>query len=147
MEYALRALVYLAKKPGETCTVRDIAESTQVPADYLSKIMTKLCREGVARSRPGRSGGYELTEEATEATLLDLVEAVEPLSRVEKCPMRKPCDPVNLCALHQTIRRATEEFANALHSMKLEDIVRDHEKKTHTNRDGRLMAAAPGRSI
>ena len=39
VEYALRAIVTIAQHEGVPCTAQKIAEITQVPAPYLSKMM------------------------------------------------------------------------------------------------------------
>ena len=43
-EYALRAVVSLADSDGRPLTTQQLAETTQVPLDYLSKVMQALGR-------------------------------------------------------------------------------------------------------
>jgi DNA-binding IscR family transcriptional regulator len=45
VEYALRAIVHLAKLPEVLQTTAQIAKATQVPAPYLSKVLQTLTRE------------------------------------------------------------------------------------------------------
>ena len=44
VEYALRAVVAIAQNHGQSCTAERIAQITQVPAPYLSKLMQLLVR-------------------------------------------------------------------------------------------------------
>ena len=46
-EYALRAVVTLGSKAGSPQTTQQIAEQTQVPSGYLSKVFKALGRAGV----------------------------------------------------------------------------------------------------
>ena len=43
-EYALRAAVCLAESDGQPLTASQIAEASQVPVDYLAKVMRALGR-------------------------------------------------------------------------------------------------------
>ncbi|MCW5943449.1 MAG: Rrf2 family transcriptional regulator [Fimbriimonadaceae bacterium] len=124
MEYALRAMVFLAERPGQNHPVQAISLETQVPPDYLSKVMRDLGRAGLVRSRPGRRGGYELGRTDLAATsLLDVVSAVEPLDTVERCPLSKECHAVELCPLHRAVRSATLDFVDGLRGVTLASLV------------------------
>ena len=113
MEYALRAAVFLAERPGLSLTVQEIAQGTQVPSNYLSKVMAALCRADLVKSRPGRHGGYVLNDHNGTVTLYDVTEAVEPIRQVEKCPLGNPAH-LHLCPLHRRLDDAIttieEEF-------------------------------------
>src|SRR4051812_12900829 len=82
VEYALRAVVHLADKSPSPRTTDQIAAATRVPKAYLSKVLQGLCRAGVAKSQRGIGGGITLTKVPSELTILEVVEAVEPLGRI-----------------------------------------------------------------
>ena len=46
-QYALRALTHLARQAGEPVLGRDLAQSGEVPANYLSKVMLTLRNAGL----------------------------------------------------------------------------------------------------
>ena len=48
VEYALRAVVYLAYEAPEARTTAQIAEATKLPRDYLSKILQGLAKKVLA---------------------------------------------------------------------------------------------------
>jgi Rrf2 family nitric oxide-sensitive transcriptional repressor len=102
-EYALRAVVYLAQHPGESCTVDSIARGTHVPVGYLAKIMQQLSRCGLTSSQRGLHGGFHLTRVASEITLFDPINAVDPFLRIRTCPMQIEHEGDDLCALHRTL--------------------------------------------
>lgn len=128
MEYALRASVFLAQRCGTSCTVHEIAVETQVPTDYLSKVMRDLCRANLVKSRPGRHGGYVLDANPNDITLLEVVEAVEPTKSRDKCPLKKPCHSHQLCPLHRAVRVATEAFFDSLKGCTLGALCRGNQK-------------------
>lgn len=122
MEYALRAAVFLAERTGGSCTVQEIAQETQVPTDYLSKVMRSLCRASLVKSRPGRHGGYELQSDPSALTLFDVFQAVEPIREIVHCPLNKPCHAKNLCSLHSALNCAAKSFAASLQSTTLASL-------------------------
>ena len=55
VEYAFRALTYLARQPkGSQKLARQIARSERVPAFFLAKTLQQLARNGVLRSEKAR---------------------------------------------------------------------------------------------
>ncbi len=105
-EYALRAIVFLSEKFDEPCTTAQIAEATHVPAGYLSKVMQSLSRGGVVSSQRGLNGGFKLAKAPSEMTVLDVVQAVDPVQRIHECPLGLRQHDQELCALHRRLDEA-----------------------------------------
>ncbi|MCG8651268.1 MAG: Rrf2 family transcriptional regulator [Pirellulales bacterium] len=104
-EYALRAVVYLADQ-GEPRTTAAIAQRTQVPAGYLSKVMQGLSKAGLVRSQRGLHGGFVLADDPAKLTVLSIVNAVEPVRRFHECPLG--LHGKNLCPLHRRLDDAAQ---------------------------------------
>src|SRR5262249_27996199 len=79
VEYALRAVVHLAYEAPAARTTAQIADATQVPKDYLSKILQGLAKKGIVSTQRGVGGGVALAKTPEELTILDVVNAVEPI--------------------------------------------------------------------
>jgi Rrf2 family nitric oxide-sensitive transcriptional repressor len=86
-EYALRAVVFLASDPGAPRTTRQIAQVTRVPQSYLSKVLQGLGRAGIIASQRGLHGGSLLVRPASELTVFEVINAVEPIQRIRTCPL------------------------------------------------------------
>jgi Rrf2 family transcriptional regulator, nitric oxide-sensitive transcriptional repressor len=99
-EYALRAVAYLAEE-GEPRTVAQIAAATKVPPSYLSKVMQSLGRAELVVSQRGLHGGFRLARATNQLCVYDIVQAVDPIQRITKCPLDLPQHSKNLCKLHQ----------------------------------------------
>lgn len=115
VEYALRAMTYLASHPPDVAhNSEEIAERTKVPKGYLSKILRDLVVAELIDSRRGPSGGFTLARGPARITILDVINAVDPLTRIHKCPLGNPAH-IQLCPLHRRIDDALEfierEFA------------------------------------
>lgn len=108
-EYALRAIVYLATNPNLPVTNKEIAEAARVPAGYLSKVLQSLGRAGLVNSYRGLGGGFILTRDPADITILHIIQAVEPIQRIHSCPLGLAAHGVNLCPLH---RRLDDAMAN-----------------------------------
>lgn len=102
-EYALRAIVYLAEHDTEPHTAAEIAEATQVPAGYLAKVMQGLSRSRLVKSQRGLKGGFMLLKPADQLTVLEIVNAVDPIRRFYECPLGLPSHGKSLCPLHRQL--------------------------------------------
>lgn len=124
-EYALRAAAHLgyAHGTGEALTVGQMAERTQVPPDYLSKVLQTLVRAGIVHSQRGSGGGFRLARAPRELTVLDVVQAVEPVERIKHCPLGLKAHGQNLCPLHRKMDEALELIETSLGETSLQDVL------------------------
>ncbi len=98
-EYALRATTCMGSQPKQSISANSLAEQTKVPRRYLNRVLQDLCAAGMVRSRPGPHGGYELTRSPSKVTILDVVNTVDPIQRIKKCPLGLKTH-TQLCPLH-----------------------------------------------
>lgn len=104
-EYALRAVVLLAREPQRAYAAEQIAEATRVPRRYTHKVLQALVRAELVRSQPGPGGGYALVRPPAELSILDVVSAVEPIPRIRHCPLGLK-GHTHLCPLHRELDEA-----------------------------------------
>lgn len=123
VEYALRAVAHLASNAPESCKTQEIAKATQVPAAYLSKVLQSLGRAQIVRSQRGIGGGVTLAVEAEELTILDVVNAVEPLQRITTCPLDLKSHGANLCPLHRRLDNAMASVEAAFAATTLAEVL------------------------
>lgn len=123
VEYALRAMVHLADQAPEPRTTEQIAKATRVPRAYLSKVLQALVRAGLAHSQRGIGGGIALVKDPSELTLLEVVNAVEPIGRIRECPLGLAAHGVRLCPLHRRLDNALEQVEKAFAQTTLAEIL------------------------
>jgi Rrf2 family protein len=123
VEYALRAIVFLADKSPEACTTEQIAEATHVPKPYLSKVLQNLGRGDIVRSQRGIGGGVSLVRPPSELTILEVVNAVEPIQRIKSCPLGLKSHGKNLCPLHRRMDDAMASVEAAFRSTTLAEVL------------------------
>lgn len=123
VEYALRAIVFLADRAPETTTTEQIAEATKVPTAYLSKVLQSLSRKGLVRSQRGLGGGFTLGKCPDDLTVLEVVNAVDPLQRIRECPLELSAHGTHLCPLHRRLDNALELVEEAFRGTTLAEIL------------------------
>jgi len=97
LDYAVRSLSYMGKKPIVTFSMKEIAENQHIPLNYLAKIMRRLVTRGLVRSKVGPDGGYVLRRSPSEINLRHIYEAIEGELRIIDC-----MDKDKICALYET---------------------------------------------
>jgi Rrf2 family protein len=122
-EYALRAAVAMAQIPERNLTTSEIVVRTKAPAGYISKVLQTLARKGIVRATRGTHGGYQLIRSAGEVTVLEVIDAVDPIKRIHTCPLGLPEHGACLCPLHRRMDDALAEVERALAAATLEQIV------------------------
>jgi Rrf2 family protein len=124
VEYALRAMVVLARQPDVPRTAQSIASHSQVPADYLIKVMGSLSRVGLVQAQRGRNGGFALARDPEAIRILDVVNAVDPLKRIRRCPLGLEEHRRSLCALHRKMDDAIEHVETVFATTTLADVLK-----------------------
>ncbi len=124
VEYALRLIVVLAGRRHHQATAQELAASAGVSGPYLYRVIGRLTRAGLIRSRPGPGGGYQLAREPAEITMLDVVSAMGELQRIERCPLGLEEDRDELCPLHRELARLTEQIEATFARITIDQLVR-----------------------
>jgi len=76
--YGLRALVQLARNGQDTpLSLSGIADAEEIPIRYLEQIFGRLRSADIVRGRRGPGGGYVLSKDASETSLLDVIRVLE----------------------------------------------------------------------
>jgi Rrf2 family protein len=123
VEYALRAVVHLADRAPSPRTTDQIAAATRVPKAYLSKVLQGLCHAQIVQSKRGLGGGMLLTKLPSELTLLEVINAVEPIGRIRECPLGLTAHGVHLCPLHKRLDNALAAVEDAFRQTTLAEIL------------------------
>lgn len=87
-EYALRAMVVVAREDGEvSVSSRRVSRLSGVPAKYLSKILATMVRGGLLTAERWRGGGFRLGRSAAKIRLLEVIAPFEPMNMGWGCPL------------------------------------------------------------
>lgn len=122
-EYACIAVLELAARhsSGDPVRIRDIAEAHGVPSRFLVQILLQLKSAGLVQSIRGAAGGYQLSREPEEISLLDVMTVVDPqLAQVQTSATRST--PTTR-ALQRTWKRVATSERELLAEMSFADLV------------------------
>lgn len=127
IDYALRAMVYLASLPPERVVpFRRIAAECKTPKDFLGKIMKVLADRKLVVSVRGSAGGYRLARAPSDITFLDVIEATEGTVALNQCVDDPSVCPNHLtCTMSSVWQRAQSQMLDVLRHTTLEDVLYD----------------------
>ena len=129
--YTIRALLHLSDRYGEgPIQLSEIAESQNLPAKFLTVILSQMRRAGVVESLRGREGGYWLARPPHEISYGEIVRLTRGslgllpcASRLAHIPCRN-CITEEKCRLHRAMLLVRDETARILDNLSLADPVR-----------------------
>ena len=130
-EYAIRAVLYLAKQPaGEVVLKKDICRTQDITPAFLTKIFQPLIKCGIVGSQRGVGGGFYLAKNPEAISLLDIVQAQEGEILFNYC-LEEPgtCKRDNLCPVHDAWGKVRNQVTTALHGVTFDELIRDEEIK------------------
>ncbi|MFK7758384.1 MAG: Rrf2 family transcriptional regulator [Phycisphaerales bacterium] len=122
-EYALRATICLAYAPDRLVSTSELADQTKVPMNYLAKVLQLLARAEIVTGRRGVGGGYKLTKTASEISMLDVIDAIDPIRRITSCPLSLDNHSGALCPLHRTLDTTISMMIKQFTGITLADLI------------------------
>ena len=132
VEYALLALLELVIHHNKKVpvTMSEITAKQAIPERYLEQILTQLRRAGLIQSQRGAKGGFVLTREPWQITLLEIVTLVE--------GERKEREESSSITLEKTLILEVWEQANiasveVLRRFTLQDLSNTREDRSQQN--------------
>ena len=120
-KYGLKAMVYLAGLPeGEVAQVPDIARACTISKKFLDQILSELRNAGLAFSKKGKFGGYQLAKPAKSIKVGHIIRTLDgPLAPLACASVTayRPCDDCGnekLCAVRLMMMQAREALSGVL---------------------------------
>lgn len=146
-EYALRAIVAIAQASSEATITPLIARITKVPAGYLSKVLQTLRRAGLVDSRRGLGGGFTLAKPAAEISVLDVVNAVDPIKRIYQCPLGIESYGGHLCPLHRRLDEVAAAVERSFAQTTIGDLLAQPGRSTPFGETGERRSVQLGVAV
>ncbi len=131
-DYALRAMLYLARlEPQKRAPTSKIAESQQIPASFLAKIISQLSIAGLIHTSRGAGGGVSLARKMDEISLLDVVEAIDGPITLNECTRDSSiCTFGESCPIHEVWCEAQMELVGKLRAATFDKLLERENAKT-----------------
>jgi Rrf2 family protein len=124
--YTIRALQHLARRYGEgPIQLTEIATTQNIPAKFLTVILSELSREGLVATQRGRDGGYWLALPPVDIRYGDILRMTNGALALVPCASRfspqpcKNCLPEEECELRRIMLKVRDETAAILDRLTL----------------------------
>lgn len=128
--YAIRAMQHLADHYGEgPVQLAAIAEKQNIPAKFLTVILSELTRFGLVASQRGRDGGYWLAISPVDITYGDLIRHMRGSLALVPCASRyahekcKNCLEEGECRTRALLLDVRDRTAQILDAICLSDHI------------------------
>ena len=128
--YAIRALQHLADRYRQgPVPLNEIATRQNIPAKFLTVILSEMSRAGIVASQRGRDGGYELALPPVDISYGDIIRLSRGSLALVPCASRfahekcKNCLEENECRLRALMLQVRDETAAVLDRITLADKV------------------------
>ncbi len=128
--YTIRALLHLADRYGEgPVQLSEIAERQNIPAKFLTVMLSNMRRAGLLETMRGREGGYWLARPPSEISYGEIVRLTRGSLGLLPCASRLAyqqctnCISEDKCRLHRVMLMVRDETARILDGMSLADPV------------------------
>ena len=120
---ALHSMAYLAsRKNGECVSLKEISKRLRASDAHLSKVLQRLAKQGFVVSTRGPKGGFTLAKDASEITLLEILETIEGHLQPSKCLFDRPICDGEQCILADLLEKISTEVHEYLRTKKLSEF-------------------------
>ena len=132
VEWAIHCCLVLSQAEGPVPSAR-LSEFHDVSRTYLAKNLQALSRAGLVSSTEGRDGGYLLTRDAADISVLEIVQAIdgpEPAFRCTEIRQRGPMPASKEacrrpCGIAKVMADAEHAWRSSLAAVSVADIAGD----------------------
>ncbi len=124
-DYALRALVFLARQNGDgAISTRIIAEQERFSYQLACKLMQRLQKAGLVVSCMGVKGGFQLARSPDEISLGQVVEVIQGPLNLSQCLLGKSdCCNQARCAIRTKLGELQSDMVDFLTKTTLTDLI------------------------
>lgn len=142
-DYAVRAVAELAASPDGPVKGERLADSQDIPLQFLEHILLDLKHSGIVRARRGAKGGYWLARPSEEVSIADVIRAVEgPIAHVQSAPPESITYTGSARELQNVWIAVRASLRGVLESTSLADLVSgelpDHVRELSEDKDAWL---------
>ena len=126
-EYAIRALAHIATlEAGERVLARDLAVATDIPRQFLGKILHRLARQGMLDSAKGRGGGFKFAKPPNSISVADVVTSVQGEEVSKACVLGlDDCNDDMPCPMHDQWKHFRTALMERVYAMTIADLGRN----------------------
>lgn len=124
--YALRIMTELSYV--DKISLSALSKKINIQEFYLTKILTRLKKEGLVKSYAGIYGGFSLAKDASDITVWMIIQAIEPCSLVSHCLEGEGCcsrNATSYCAVRKVFQEIQGVIEDTFTNVTLESLKKE----------------------
>lgn len=142
-DYGVRVMVHLATiAHNERTLLPVLAEATDAPESFLSKVLQALTRAELISSRRGKLGGFAILPKGRAASMYQVIEAIDCPVCLNVClSADRGCDRSSWCPAHPVWARAQQAMVNVLKQVSVTELAEQAQPRPYLHSN--LVCLAP----
>lgn len=124
-KYAIRAVIYIASQDSQKRLVggAEVATALTSPTAFTVKILQELARKNILQSTKGPKGGFYISDESKQFSILKIVEAIDDLNFFSTCGVGlTTCSDEHPCPFHDTFKELRDTLYQTFQSKTIGDF-------------------------
>ncbi len=125
-DYGMAAILYLSQRNGDrNYSIDEISRATEIPEEFLRKILQVMVKSGIIRSFKGRGGGVSLARSPEDITVAEIVEPLGGQMGLVRCLREgEYCPRSNECRASVFWRRIQKNLFEVLGRTTIKDVLK-----------------------
>lgn len=120
-------MVCLTKNQGQIIPLKIISQKEGISFDYLEKILSKLEKAKLIKSKKGVQGGYLLARKPSKIKASEIIQALEGEISLVKCIAgvhKEFCPRKNKCLTKKFWQKIQDALYKSFNSLTLADLIK-----------------------
>jgi len=133
-KYAIRAILYLANHTNDTHKIgsKEVATQLNIPAPFLAKTLQELTKKEILSSIKGPNGGFFLTKENHQKSLLDIIACIDGIQKFDACFLgQHECNDETPCVVHHIYLPFKNKLMNTLKTKSILEMAKEYAKNNN----------------
>ena len=122
---AVKAVIFLATKyeSGEKAAIKEIAGYIEASEHTVGKMLQTLVKQGVINSLKGPAGGFYISADQRNQTLINIIEAVDGVEVFKLCGLGlSKCSASHPCPIHYEYKEARGILERIFRTKRVADL-------------------------
>ena len=133
-KYAIRAVLYIANHTNNKNKIgsKEVAKQLTIPAPFLAKTLQELTKKEIISSIKGPHGGFFLTTENNQKSLLDIIECIDGIHKFDECFLgQHECNDESPCVVHHIYLPFKNKLINKLKTKSILEMAKEFAKNNN----------------
>jgi Rrf2 family protein len=114
-DYAMRALMYMAKRPERVVSVKELVGELEIPRAFLRRLLQVLSQKKILKSMKGKGGGFRLNRPPRKIGVADIMKIFQGNTDIIDCMFKKAiCPDIGRCPLRREIKKIEKDVQREL---------------------------------